>query len=88
MQAPVPKRTKFQQFLQEEPQEVAETEEEKEIRRKEIYADLEANVNVWSDYLRPFLHHKSVCEVSAANHGIDKFDVYTQGNEIMNSKEV
>jgi hypothetical protein len=67
-----------------QPQSNDEKKEEKKITHSEILEDLDKNVTVWSDFLKPLYHPKSMCIVKQFTHGADDFDVYRLGNFMKN----
>ncbi|KAL0477153.1 Msto1 [Acrasis kona] len=55
--------------------------------RDDIRKDLEQNATVWSDYLKCHLHPRSICELRDVVHGVDEFEMWNKGHEVMKSAE-
>jgi hypothetical protein len=54
--------------------------------RDEIKKDLHENVQVWTDYLKPYIHPRSICQARDVVHEIDEFEMWKKGHQIMESE--
>jgi hypothetical protein len=55
--------------------------------REEVKKDLMENVRVWSDYLKAYLHPKSIYETKDVIFQVDEFEMWKKGHTVFQSEQ-